>query len=81
MLKYEIRNVEVERIMIRQVVLTTLLAISWGVANAAAPAEKGAYIGAGFGTSTLDDDGLFNGLTVDDTVSGFGIFGYVAAAV
>jgi len=61
--------------MIRQIVLTTLLVISWGVADAAAPAEKGAYIGAGFGPTTLDDDGLFNGLTLDDSDSGFGIFG------
>ena len=61
--------------MIRQVVLTTLLVLSWGVADAAAPAEKGAYIGGGFGITTLEDDGLFNGLTFDDEDSGFGIFG------
>ena len=61
--------------MIRQVILTTLLVLSWGVADAAAPAENGAYIGAGLGITTLEDDGLFNGLTVDDSDSGFGIFG------
>ncbi len=60
--------------MIRQVVLTTLLVLSWGVADAAAPAEKGGYIGAGFGPTTLEDDGLFNGLALDDSDSGFGIF-------
>jgi len=74
-LKFEIRNLEVERIMNRQIVLTTLLVLSWGGADAAAPAEKGAYIGAGFGPTTLEDDGLFSGLTFDDSDSGFGIFG------
>lgn len=62
-------------IMIRQFVVTTLLVSSWCVADAAAPAEKGAYIGGAFGMTTLEDDGLFNGLTVDDSDSGFGIFG------
>lgn len=55
--------------------LATLLVLSWGVADAAAPAEKGAYIGAGFGSTTLQDDGLFAGLTFDDSDSGFLIFG------
>ena len=61
--------------MIRQIILTTLLVLSWGVADAAAPAERGAYIGAGVGTTTFEDDGLFNGLTVDDSDSGFEIVG------
>ena len=61
--------------MIRQVMVITLLVLSWGIADAAAPAEKGAYIGAGFGITTLEDDGLFNRSTVDDSDSGFGIFG------
>ncbi len=61
--------------MVRQIILTTLLVLSWGVADAAAPAEKGAYIGAGFGSTTLDDGGLFSGLTFDDSDSGFEIFG------
>ena len=61
--------------MIRQVVLTALLVLSWGVADADSPAEKGAYIGAGVGSTTLEDDGLFSGLTVDDSDSGYGIFG------
>jgi OOP family OmpA-OmpF porin len=61
--------------MVRQIILTTLLVLSWGVADAAAPAEKGAYIGAGFGSTTLDDDGIFSGLTFDDSDSGFQIFG------
>ena len=61
--------------MNRQIILTTLLVLSWGVADAAAPAEKGAYIGAGFGSTTLEDDGLFSGLTFDDSDSGFEIFG------
>ena len=75
MLKFEIRNFEVERIMTRQVVLTALLVLSWGVTDAAPPAEKGAYIGGGFGPTSLEDDGLFSGLTFDDSDSGFGIFG------
>ena len=63
--------------MNRQIILTTLLVLSWGVADAAAPAEKGAYIGAGFGSTELDDDGIFRyeGLTLDDSDSGFEIFG------
>ena len=61
--------------MFRKTVLTTLLVFSWCVADAAAPAEKGAYIGGAFGSTTLEDDGLFNGLAFDDSDSGFGIFG------
>ena len=61
--------------MFRQIVLTALLVSSWCVADAAAPAEKGAYIGGAFGMTTLEDDGLFNGLNFDDSDSGFGIFG------
>ena len=61
--------------MIRQSLLIALLVLSWGVADAAAPEEKGAYIGAGFGSTTLDDDGLFSGLAFDDSDSGFAIFG------
>ena len=67
------------KIMIRQIILTTLLVLSWGVADAAAPAEKGAYIGAGFGSTTLDDDDFFSdyGWTLDDSDSGFeGFVGY-----
>ena len=61
--------------MIRQILLTTLLVLSWCVADAAAPAERGAYVGGAFGSTTLEDDGLFSGLSYDDTDSGFGIFG------
>lgn len=61
--------------MFRKTVLTILLVFSWCVADAAVPAEKGAYIGGAFGSTTLEDDGLFNGLAFDDSDSGFGIFG------
>jgi OOP family OmpA-OmpF porin len=61
--------------MIRQVVLITLLVLSWCAADAAAPAQKGAYIGGMVGVTTLEDDGLFGGLSVDDSDSGIGIFG------
>jgi opacity protein-like surface antigen len=36
-------------------------------ANAAEPQERGAYIGAGFGSSLFEDDGAFFGLDFDDS--------------
>lgn len=36
------------------------------VANAAEAKPSGVYIGAGAGSATLDDDGAFNGLALDD---------------
>jgi hypothetical protein len=57
---------------------TTVAAVLFGLsaaAYAAEPPEKGAYIGAGAGSSTYDDDGAFIGLSFDDTDTSLMLFG------
>ena len=55
--------------MVRNVILVTLLFVAAGVANAAEPKAKGAYIGASFGASVFDDDGAIGGFFDDEDTS------------
>ncbi|MDP6436618.1 MAG: outer membrane beta-barrel protein [Gammaproteobacteria bacterium] len=52
--------------MLRQILFAVLVLALGGTANAAAPKEQGGYLGVGFGGSELDDDGMFDGLDLDD---------------
>jgi OOP family OmpA-OmpF porin len=61
--------------MIRQIAIMLMLSLCWGVVDAAAPKDKGAFVGGNLGVTVFEDDGLFNGLALDDSDSGFGVFG------
>lgn len=54
--------------MIKKLVMVSLLLTLSGLANAAEPKSSGVYFGAGYGMSTLDDDGLAlaSSLSFDD---------------
>ena len=52
--------------MIRKILLASMLLAFVGSANAAEPKASGFYIGAGYGLSGFDDDGLAEGLALDD---------------
>lgn len=53
--------------MLRKTTVAAILLSLSAVAYAAEPLEKGAYVGAGYGSSTYDDDGAFRGLFFDDS--------------
>lgn len=55
-------------------VAAVLLSLS-AAAYAAEPPARGAYLGAGYGSSTYDDDGAFRGLFFDDTDNSLQLFG------
>lgn len=54
--------------------VAVLLGLS-AAASAAAPPERGAYLGAGYGSSAYDDDGAFRGLSFDDSDNSLQLFG------
>jgi len=72
--------------MFRKLILATLLVAVAGVANAAEPKARGAYVGVSTGLATFDDDGLvatFGGFIDDEDTSvqiygGYKFFKYFA---
>ena len=52
--------------MVRKVMLACVLLVICNNATAESSKHKGAYLGAGFGISTFDDDGAFSGFNFDD---------------
>lgn len=52
--------------MMKKVIFASLLLAICAAANAAEPKSKGFYVGASYGVSTFDDDGLAAGLGLDD---------------
>jgi len=61
--------------MLRKTLVTAVLLGLSAAAYAAEPPARGAYMGAGFGSSTYDDDGAFRGLSFDDTDTSLQLFG------
>jgi Outer membrane protein beta-barrel domain len=65
---------EATRMKKKLLTVCALLLASAG-ALAAEPDHRGFYVGAMAGVTKLDDDGLFAGLSFDDSGTGYGIFG------
>jgi len=57
--------------MFNNLVLLSVLSIAAVAANAAESQQRGAYIGAGFGSSLFDDDGAFFSFDFDDSDRSF----------
>ena len=61
--------------IVRNFTIAALLIAVCGVAGAAEPKPRGAYIGAAAGGSTFDDDGAFSAFDVDDEDTSFQFYG------
>ena len=59
--------------MIRLLIFVLSFISIIATANAAEPQRRGFYIGGSAGVSELDDDGLFDGFSLDDTDTAIGI--------
>ena len=61
--------------MSKKILLATALLCLSSSAIAVEPVARGFYIGGSAGVTELDDDGLFSGLSFDDSDTAYGIFG------
>lgn len=61
--------------MVRNTILAALLLFVCGVATAAEPKARGAYIGGAVGASTFDDGGALAGQFFDDQDTSFQVYG------
>lgn len=61
--------------MVRNTILAALLLVVCGVATAAEPKARGAYIGGAVGASTFDDGGALAGQFFDDQDTSFQVYG------